>query len=47
MIITREIPVIQVKKTRWSIGIQAGMGVGKDGVFPYVGGGISYNLLSW
>lgn len=47
LIITREIPVIQVKKTRWGIGVQAGAGVGKDGLTPYVGVGVSYNLLSW
>lgn len=47
MVITKEIPVIQVKKTRWGIGVQAGAGVGKDGLTPYVGVGVSYNLLSW
>lgn len=47
LIITKEIPVIQVKKTRWGIGIQAGATADKDGVLPYVGVGISYNILSW
>ena len=47
MIITKEIPVIQVKKTRWGLGVQAGAGIGKDGLTPYVGVGISYNILSW
>ena len=46
-IITKEIPVIQVKKTRWGIGIQAGATADKDGVIPYVGVGVSYNILSW
>ena len=46
-IITREIPVIQVKKTRWGIGIQGGVTADKDGVIPYVGVGVSYNILSW
>lgn len=46
-IIIKEIPVIQVKKTRWGIGVQAGATAGKDGVIPYVGVGVSYNLLSW
>lgn len=46
-IIIKEIPVIQVKKTRWGIGIQAGATAGKDGVIPYVGVGVSYNILSW
>ena len=47
MIITKEIPVIQVKKTRWGLGVQAGVGAGKDGLTPYLGVGVSYNLLSW
>lgn len=46
-IITKEIPVIQVKRTRWGIGVHAGYGAGKDGLTPYVGVGLSYNLLSW
>jgi len=47
MVITKEIPVIQVKKTRWGIGVQAGAGGGKNGLTPYVGVGVSYNILSW
>ena len=46
-IITKEIPAIQVKRTRWGIGVQAGMGADKNGLTPYVGVGVSYNLLSW
>ena len=45
LIITKEIPVIQ--KTRWGLGIQAGVSAGKGGLTPYVGVGLSYNLLSW
>lgn len=45
MIITKEIPVI--KKTRWGLGVQAGVGAGKGRLTPYVGVGISYNILSW
>jgi hypothetical protein len=44
-IITKEIPVI--KKTRWGLGVQAGVGAGRGGLTPYVGVGVSYNLLSW
>ena len=47
LIITKEIPVIQVKRTRWGIGVQAGATAGKDGIIPYVGLGVSYNILSW
>ena len=45
LIITKEIPVI--KKTRWGLGVQAGVGAGKGELSPYVGVGVSYNLLSW
>lgn len=45
VVITKEIPVI--KKTRWGVGVQAGVGAGKGGLTPYVGVGVSYNLLSW
>ena len=45
-VITKEIP-IEIKKTRWGIGVQAGVTIGKDGVKPYLGIGGSYNLLSW
>ena len=45
LIITKEIPVI--KKTRWGLGVQAGVGAGKGGLTPYLGVGVSYNLLSW
>ena len=45
LIITKEIPVI--KKTRWGLGVQAGVGAGKGGLTPYVGVGVSYNLLAW
>lgn len=47
MVIVKEIPVIQVKKTRWGVGIQTGFGAGKDGLTPYLGVGVSYNILSW
>ena len=47
MTITKEIPMVQVKKTKWGIGVQAGFGAYKDGLTPYFGVGISYNLLSW
>ena len=47
MVITKEIPVIQVKKTRWGLGVNAGYGVGQGGLTPYIGIGVSYNILSW
>lgn len=45
---TKEVPV-QRKPTRWGIGIQAGYGIGVNSgqvrAFPYIGVGISYNLI--
>lgn len=49
-VITREVVVPKVRRTRWGIGVQAGYGVqlGKEvQMSPYVGVGISYNILSW
>ena len=34
-------------RRRWGIGIQAGAGATKNGLTPYVGVGVSYNLLTW
>ena len=34
-------------KARWGLGVQAGYGVSDKGLTPYVGVGISYNLLAW
>ena len=34
-------------KPRWAIGIQAGYGVSKSGLSPYLGVGVQYNLWSW
>lgn len=33
------------KPRKWGIGIQAGYGAGKNGIQPYVGVGIQYDLL--
>lgn len=39
---------IEVKKpTRWGLGVQIGGGVVKDKVRPYLGVGVSYNILTW
>lgn len=46
-IVTIEKVVAKPVKSRWGLGVQAGYGAGKDGLSPYVGVGISYNLLSW
>lgn len=35
---------VYVEPSRWSIGIQAGYGASKDGLTPYIGIGIQYNL---
>ena len=50
-IITREISVPVKVKSRWGLGMQVGYGAGINGkqvyMTPYVGVGISYNILSW
>ena len=50
-IINREISVPVKVKSRWGLGIQVGYGAGVSGkqvyLTPYVGVGISYNILSW
>lgn len=45
--ITIETSVPVKVRSRWGVGINAGYGVGKAGLTPYVGVGLSYNLLSW
>lgn len=34
-------------KSHWGLGINAGYGVGQGGLTPYIGIGVSYNILSW
>lgn len=50
-IVNREISVPIKVKSRWGLGIQVGYGAGINGkqvyLTPYVGVGISYNILSW
>lgn len=46
-IITIEKSVPVKVDSHWGFGIQAGMGAGKAGLTPYVGIGLSYNILSW
>ena len=50
-IVNREISVPVKVKSRWGVGIQVGYGAGVNGkqvyLTPYVGVGISYNILSW
>lgn len=43
--ITKFVPV-PVKK-RWGVGIQAGYGFSRQGISPYVGVGVSYNLINF
>ena len=50
-IVNKEISVPVKVKSRWGLGIQVGYGAGVNGkqvyLTPYVGVGISYNILSW
>ena len=45
--ITIETQVPVNVKNHWGLGVNAGYGVGKGGLTPYIGVGISYNILSW
>ena len=45
--ITIETQVPVKVKSHWGLGVNAGYGVGKGGFTPYVGVGVSYNILSW
>lgn len=49
-VVTREVVVPKVKRTRWGIGVQVGYGVmlgDQVRTAPYVGVGVSYNIVSW
>jgi len=46
-IVTNTVTVEKVRKTRWGVGVQAGVGAGKDGLTPYIGAGVTYNILAW
>lgn len=46
-VITIETSVPVRVKNKWGLGLQGGYGVGKDGLTPWVGVGISYNILTW
>ncbi len=46
-IIEKTIPVPVKTAPRWSLGVTAGYGAGKDGLTPFVGVGVTYNLLSF
>ena len=45
--ITIETQVPVKVKRHWGLGVNAGYGVGQGGLTPYIGIGISYNILSW
>ena len=45
--ITIETQVPVKVKSHWGLGINAGYGVGQGGLTPYIGVGVSYNILSW
>ena len=50
-IITQTIPVQVRERKRWGIGVQAGYGMsipnGKPVLSPYIGIGVSYDLIRW
>lgn len=38
---------ITKKPSRWGLGVQVGYGMSREGVSPYVGVGVNYNLISF
>lgn len=46
-IITVETVRTEKAKTRWGVGLVAGYGANHEGLSPFFGVGVSYNLLSW
>lgn len=42
--IERDVAVVSRRNRRWSVGVQAGVGMTPRGVQPYVGVGVSYRL---
>ena len=45
--VTIETAIPVKEKSHWGLGINAGYGVGQSGLTPYIGIGVSYNILSW
>lgn len=45
--VTIETAIPVKEKSHWGLGINAGYGVGQGGLAPYIGLGVSYNILSW
>lgn len=50
-VIMQEVIIPKIKKTRWGIGVHAGYGAGLSNgkviASPYIGVGVSYNIISW
>lgn len=38
---------VVTKPSRWGIGVQVGYGMSREGVSPYIGVGVSYNLITF
>lgn len=39
--------VVQKRKTRWGLGLQAGYGYNGKDFKPYIGVGVQYNVIAW
>lgn len=46
-IVTQQVAVPVPVRRRWGIGVQAGYGVSSDGLTPYIGVGVTYNLVTF
>lgn len=39
--------IVREKPKKWGLGVQGGYTIGKDGFYPYLGIGISYNFIQF
>lgn len=46
VLVTRD-RTVYVQPSRWSVGVQGGVGVAKGGLSPYIGVGVQYRLFSF
>jgi len=46
-VVYKEVVREVVKPSRFSVGVQVGYGASRDGLTPYVGLGVAYNILSF
>lgn len=48
-VVMSEVVIPKIEKTRWGIGVNVGYGIllGEQKAAPYIGMGLTYNIISW